>query len=83
MLSLDISTEFCCDRVHPEKPDIQFDKSKFFAGRFIYEDESGAIYVGTLMTLAASISIPQRRRNGRRRDLKTVRLLIALTSKHV
>jgi hypothetical protein len=44
--ALKISTESCCDRLHPDKPDIQFDKSKFFPGRFLYEDESGAIYAG-------------------------------------
>ncbi|KAJ6476423.1 P-loop containing nucleoside triphosphate hydrolase protein [Mycena vulgaris] len=43
---LNISTAWCCDRVHLDSPFIQFDKRSFFPGRFIYSDETGAIYAG-------------------------------------
>ncbi|KAJ7677144.1 P-loop containing nucleoside triphosphate hydrolase protein [Mycena olivaceomarginata] len=42
-LSID---KWCCDRPHLENPAIHFDKRSFFPGRFIYEDENGAIYAG-------------------------------------
>ncbi|KAJ7199759.1 P-loop containing nucleoside triphosphate hydrolase protein [Mycena pura] len=44
--ALSISFGWCCDRPHPERPEIQFDKRTFFPGRFIYEEEDGAIYAG-------------------------------------
>ncbi|KAJ7752852.1 P-loop containing nucleoside triphosphate hydrolase protein [Mycena olivaceomarginata] len=44
--ALSISFDWCCDRPHPERPEIQFDKCTFFPGRFIYEEENGAIYAG-------------------------------------
>ncbi|KAJ7805721.1 P-loop containing nucleoside triphosphate hydrolase protein [Mycena olivaceomarginata] len=44
--ALSISFDWCCDRPHPERPEIQFDKRTFFPGRFIYEEENGAIYAG-------------------------------------
>ncbi|KAJ7768562.1 hypothetical protein B0H14DRAFT_3591627 [Mycena olivaceomarginata] len=44
--ALSISYDWCYDRPHPEQPEIQFDKRTFFPGRFIYEEEDGAIYAG-------------------------------------
>jgi hypothetical protein len=46
--ALSISTLWCCDRDHPDQPEIQFDKRTFFPGRFIYEDDTGAIYAGAI-----------------------------------
>ncbi|KAJ7434401.1 P-loop containing nucleoside triphosphate hydrolase protein [Mycena latifolia] len=46
--ALAISTPWCCDRVHPDEPLIQFDKRSFFPGRFIYTDDTGAIYAGNV-----------------------------------
>ncbi|KAJ6468883.1 P-loop containing nucleoside triphosphate hydrolase protein [Mycena sanguinolenta] len=46
--ALAISTEWCCDLNHPGEPGKRFDKSTFFPGRFIYADESGAIYAGDI-----------------------------------
>ncbi|KAJ7435585.1 P-loop containing nucleoside triphosphate hydrolase protein [Mycena galericulata] len=41
-----ISTEWCCDRVHPERPHLRFDICTFFPGRFLYTDDTGAIFAG-------------------------------------
>ncbi|KAF7337279.1 P-loop containing nucleoside triphosphate hydrolase protein [Mycena sanguinolenta] len=46
--ALTISTEWCCDLDHPGEPSKRFDKSTFFPGRFIYADDSGAIYAGDI-----------------------------------
>ncbi|KAJ7269062.1 P-loop containing nucleoside triphosphate hydrolase protein [Mycena rebaudengoi] len=46
--ALAISTAWCCDRSHPDDSTLQFDKRKFFPGRFIYEDEQGGIYAGDI-----------------------------------
>ncbi|KAJ7285331.1 P-loop containing nucleoside triphosphate hydrolase protein [Mycena rebaudengoi] len=44
--ALAISTAWCCDRPHPDDATRQFDKRTFFPGRFIYEEDQGAIYAG-------------------------------------
>ncbi|KAJ7084262.1 hypothetical protein C8R44DRAFT_991883 [Mycena epipterygia] len=47
--SLDISTDWCCDLDHPNDPGCKFDKRTFFAGRFIYAGEKGAVYAGDVV----------------------------------
>ncbi|KAJ7703579.1 hypothetical protein B0H17DRAFT_1194095 [Mycena rosella] len=44
--ALSLSFTWCRDRVHPQNPELQFDKRTFFSGRFIYTDATGAIYAG-------------------------------------
>ncbi|KAJ7201843.1 P-loop containing nucleoside triphosphate hydrolase protein, partial [Mycena pura] len=44
--ALQISTEWFCDRPHPENPRLTFDKRTFFPSTFIYEESDGAIYAG-------------------------------------
>ncbi|KAJ7025234.1 P-loop containing nucleoside triphosphate hydrolase protein [Mycena alexandri] len=46
--ALNISTPWCCDRFHPHAAALQFDKRNFFPGRFIYSDDTGAIYAGDI-----------------------------------
>ncbi|KAJ7200446.1 P-loop containing nucleoside triphosphate hydrolase protein [Mycena rebaudengoi] len=45
-IALEISKGWCCDRSYPDQPELCFDKRTFFPGRFIYTDETGAIYAG-------------------------------------
>ncbi|KAJ7254872.1 P-loop containing nucleoside triphosphate hydrolase protein, partial [Mycena rebaudengoi] len=45
-IALEISKGWCCDRSHPDQPELCFDKRTFFPGRFIYTDETGAIHAG-------------------------------------
>ncbi|KAK6967103.1 P-loop containing nucleoside triphosphate hydrolase protein [Favolaschia claudopus] len=44
--ALSISFEWCCEKVHPGRPELQFDKRKFFQGRFIYQEADRSIYAG-------------------------------------
>ncbi|KAJ6592211.1 II DNA helicase [Mycena vulgaris] len=44
--ALEVSMLWCCDRLHPGEPQLRFDKHTFFPGRFLYTDDTGAIYAG-------------------------------------
>ncbi|KAJ7626970.1 P-loop containing nucleoside triphosphate hydrolase protein [Roridomyces roridus] len=43
--ALDAST-WCCDRHHPTDPSLDYDKSAFFPGKFLYLSDDGAVWAG-------------------------------------